>query len=350
MDGDAFQHTVAAIDASALRFAPPNGTLPQLLPRRLGLAALAAPAVQALHRKSSFDLLHAWGPDAAAAARAALPETPLAVTIFNPGIDDRAVRILRTIASDARFGVACTAERVARRLVERGLPHELCAILRPGVDFALLGRQQRPAMRQQLDIPPDCRVVLTPEARDESHGHQAVVWSAMMRRYLDEPIHVIVPGESCHQRDLAALVKSSEAPGVALFTGCQFPYETLLCAADYLVLAGDGECSTTAIAWAMAASVPVIAPATYAVTELLANDLNAILFKPHSRWSRTGAHICALYDRTETLPRIKEAARGQAYEVFSLRRMVRQYQQLYDNLLAGQAPSHEIRDPALTSP
>lgn len=46
--------------------------------------------------------------------------------------------------------------------------------------------------------------------------------------------------------------------------------------------------------------------------------------------------------------RLRQAAHGQAYEVFGLRRSVEQYLQLYRNLLSGAAPDEGISDSAMT--
>jgi hypothetical protein len=125
------------------------------------------------------------------------------------------------------------------------------------------------------------------------------------------------------------------------------PFEDLCVAADALVLADVGDCSATAVAWAMAAGTPIIAPATYATTELLAHTLNAMLYKPGLTWRRTAVDICRLMLRLDETGKRTEVARGQAYEVFSLQRMVQQMRQVYVNLQAGSPPSREIRDPAI---
>ena len=102
------------------------------------------------------------------------------------------------------------------------------------------------------------------------------------------------------------------------------------------------------MAWAMAADTLVIGTATYAVAELIANRVNGLLFK-QTPGRRMVPDIAPLLrgDRSSHV-KLKEAARGQAYEVFGLRRCVEQTMQLYENLLAGENAEHNINDPAMT--
>ena len=121
--------------------------------------------------------------------------------------------------------------------------------------------------------------------------------------------------------------------------------ERLICVADTMVVAARGDVSTTAIAWAMAAGVAVIGGATYSVAELIANKVNGLLFKQTPGKPMTVAIARLLKDR-ETQRRLTEAARGQAYEVFGLRRCAEQHMQLYVNMLSGSAPAQGIADSA----
>ena len=325
-----------------------NGTPMPLLNRRLGLPALAGSTVRAYARRESIDLIHAWGIDAAAAARTAFPQgKPIAVTVFDPGVTERQVRILKTVGTPRQFAVVCAAGRVERRLVERGVPRDQCVILRPAVDFTVATAVAKKPAREELGLPQRGTVMVAPELPAEIEGQCAAIWSMFMRWYLEEEARLIVPGVSPDLPRLKMLAQASESPWIVTFTENKHPFEQLCALADYLVLGTTGETSTTAIAWAMACATTVIAPATHATTELLTNDGNAVLFKAPSSWRRRGAKICALYDEDDKLPQIKEVARGQAYELFSLRRAINQHRQLYENLLKGTAPATDITDPAI---
>ena len=122
-------------------------------------------------------------------------------------------------------------------------------------------------------------------------------------------------------------------------------YEELISVADSLVITPYEDASTTPIAWAMAASVPVIGTAVYAVAELIGHKHNGYLVLPE-RTQVMSTRIAAALNHAEGMTKEREVARGQAYEVFSVRRFADQHIQLYENLAAGRAPGHEIADTA----
>ena len=338
---------VATIDRVAQRHLRFEDAPVTLLRRRLKLPALAGAAVHAFAERESIDVIHAWGVDAAAAARAAWPSgNPVAVTVFDPGVTKREARILRTIGTTGRLAIVCAAQRVRRRLVECGIPFKQCVVLRPAVDFSCPRTVDGIALRAELGLPPQGTIVLVPELSREHEDHYAAIWSVLMRGYLEKNVRLIVPGVSRRLPKLRRLARSSENPQAILFTEDRYAFEQLCALADYLVLGSTGEVSLTAIAWAMACETSIIAPATHATTELLEDNRNALLFNAPSSWRRRATRICALYSEGEQLTRIKETARGQAYNLFSLRRATDQHRRLYENLVNGAAPEEGITDPA----
>ena len=82
------------------------------------------------------------------------------------------------------------------------------------------------------------------------------------------------------------------------------------------------------------------------MAELVTNQGKVVRFtaRPGSRGAPTIARL--LVDR-EAHAKPTEAARGQAYEVFSVRRYVDLHARLYENMLAGRPPGTEIVDAAL---
>jgi glycosyltransferase involved in cell wall biosynthesis len=340
---------LASIDPShSAALVPQADVVP--LPRRLALPALAAPAIRLLNQSERFDIIHAWGAPAAAAARAALPESsPLVISIFDPGPSSTDMRILLTVQASGRCIFACAAERVRRRMVEQGVAFDSCAVIRPGVDFKTIREVKNADLRAQLGIDRECFVAIAPEPPTDRGGHRSAIWAVAMHAHLNNEIRLLIPGDSNAIADLRRLALSGENPDSFVFTKAQYRFEELLAAADVLIYGGVADVSTTAIAWAMAAGVTVVSPATYCVAELLSNDLNGILFKAEELWTRRGRQICVRLAKAREAAKLREVARGQAYAVFSVRRSVDQHRQLYDNILAAAAPSHNISDPATVS-
>jgi len=355
LDQNRYSQSVASIDAGTEAPAAGNGNgRVAIVPRRLGLAALAAPALSAYCKQHKIRVIHAWGVDAAAAAVATVTElTDLdcraAVTVFDPGLEPRGVRILRSITDSTDVAVVCSAQRVHRRLVEQGIPVDRCAMIRPAVDFARIAAARRANHRARLSAGDDATVIMgwgVDQEGGDAGGLLPAAWSAMMRWYVADRIRIVLAGPDRQQHHAQRLMESSECPEVACAVDSLIEPIDLLTAVDALVFASREDASTTILAWAMAASVPIIASATYATTELLSHDVNAVLYKPDAVWTRRAVNICQLYDRLGSTAKTTEVARGHAYEILGLRRMASQYEHFYRNLLEGRPPGDQITDPA----
>ena len=121
------------------------------------------------------------------------------------------------------------------------------------------------------------------------------------------------------------------------------PFEELVSVCDALVVAPRGDISTTSISWAMAAETAVIGSAVQAVTELIASKVNGLLFK-QVQGKSMATSIARLLEDRESQAKAKEVARGQAYELFSVRRCIEQHARLYENVLSAAAPGEGIVD------
>lgn len=298
-------------------------------------------------RDRAIDVVCTWGPVALLTAATLRSRKPLLTVVFDPGIADAHVRKIRTVGDDPGVAVICAAQRVRRRLVERGVPLETCVVVRPAVDFALIRDTDRAGIRAELGVPAGARLLVMPPPIAGSDGHCAALWGALMRAYLEESIRLVVPGDGGEITRLRRLAEVSEHAGCVIYPPDRILFERLCIAADDLVIGDVGEIPMTAAAWAMAAGTLITAPATYATTEMLANDLNARLFKAPENWRRRAAQLAARLDPVSQAAKIREVARGQAYEVFSRHRYIRQFEQVIENLLGRQSPAAGITDPAL---
>jgi len=367
LSGEKFAQHLVAIDAPA-KTAQRNV---QIIPRIAGLNFFAAPLRRRTFDRQEANLIHAWGPSAAACAASA-SQLPLVVELFDPQIAVDSAKLLRSISRPAGFAIVCGTQWVRRRLIENGVAPDVCVVIRPGVDFALLQKVRKSGLRAQLGIAPDDFVIVLPEPQRTGENHRAAFWAASLLNHLDGGYKLIVPGHSRAAERIArfaaalptrptlitpdipplpsgrrsAVAEESRREGNNVDSrNDPVPFEHLVAIADALVVPDTDEDATTAIAWSMAAGAAVIAAASYSVTELIVSKVNGLLYKQPSGKSPALRIIPLLRDR-ETRRKVREAARGQAYEVFSLRRYVEQHAQVYENLLSGAPASHGITDPA----
>jgi glycosyltransferase involved in cell wall biosynthesis len=271
---------------------------------------------------------------------------PLVLQLFDPRIAAREVKLLRTVARPEKFAVACSSGTVRRRLIEGGLAPELAVVIRPGVDLALINKCRRGRLREELGLTWDDRVIIVPDPVTRDGGQFEGYWAAALRSYLSGGLRVIVPGASREQRRISRLAGALPVSVGLVTPGAEYRFEQLLAVSDVLLVTPRGDVSTTAISWAMGAGVAVIATAVHSVAELIANRLNGLLFKQMPGRSMA-AFIASLLEDRSAQDRAREVARGQAYEVFGMRRCIEQYMRLYENVLSGIPPATGIVDSAI---
>ncbi len=342
---DLYTSSLAAIDPAAGRTLRRLNHSIDLLPRFLGIDTLAAPAVVRFAGRRRVDLIHAWGVHAAVAARA-LPRTPLVVGLFDPLVAMREVKRIRAIARPEKFAVLCSCEIVRRRLIEGGLAAEFAVVIRPGVDFSLINRCRRGSLRERIGLTRDEYVAIVPEPVTRAGGQWEACYAATLRNHLSGGVRIVLPGRSREQRRIARFINMLPLTPSLLTPGDQYPFEHLLAVADVVLVTPRGDMSTTSIAWAMASGAAVIATAVHSTAEILANKVNGLLFKQVPGKSMAASILKVLANRGSQ-EKVKEAARGQAYEVFGLRRHVEQTMRLYQNVVSGAAPGEGIVDSAL---
>ena len=341
--------TVASLDRRVHSSRWFEGVPVAALPCDFGTGLLSAPALSRLIRANRIDVVHAWGPEAAKAAAAGADRgrtCRLVISQFDPNLPARQAKLLRTLGQESGLAFSCASETVRRRLVERGIAPDRCAVIRPGVDFAAINAAKRDrSLPLRLGLSTSDRVLVVGPPVQRGDGRDRAVWAGHLTRYIGEPYRTIVYGHTrqCHRlRRLSGRMPPRDA---IVWAGAGYRYEALIAIADALVITPDHDVSTTAVCWAMAASTAVIGSAVYAVAELVAHRQSGLLIKP-GPGPAMAVKIAECVRQIDSLTKEKEFARGSAYEAFGVRRFADQHARLYENLLGGAEAGHGIQDSA----
>ena len=340
-------HLAAAIDGGGAAIARTMTGRVERFHRLGGFTPTVAPSVQGFLGRAAVDCVYAWGLQAALAARAA-SNRPLVIPWYDPEISARDIKLLRSLSRPRGFAIACAAESVRRTLVRSGVPADTWVVIRPAVDFALIRRCQDGELRRRLRIDPDEFVVTMPEPKGLKDRAVETYWAVVLLNSFGENARLLVPGRSRTLKRICRLDRSGLETRVAVTPPSDIPFEQLVAGSDALVVIPEATTSTTAIAWAMASGSAVIASAVYAVAELIANKVNGLLFNPRSATPLAVAVGRLLMDR-ESQSKVREVARGHAYEVFSLRRYIDQHDRVRHNLATGCEPREGIVDSAVVA-
>lgn len=292
------------------------------------------------------DVVHAWDPLAAMCAAQARPDLSIALSVDHPADADRVAKWRRSNDAMYRVALICPAEIVRRRLVEQGAPIERTVVIRPGVDFSFINAVDAAKVRADLGIEDAGPIIAAPGPPVVGDGQLEVVWAVALLQQVWPNIRVLMPGVGAEAQRLRRFVESFQLPQILVCTDDRYAFWELLKASDACLCGAQRDASSTPLAWAMAASVPIVGPAIHAVAELIADRQNGLLCKrglPRMLASR----MMELLDDRDLGRAVAEHARGQAFEVFGRRRFVDQHRQVYDNLLKDRLPSDNIKDAAL---
>jgi glycosyltransferase involved in cell wall biosynthesis len=230
--------------------------------------------------------------------------------------------------------------------VENGIPPDATTVIRPGVDFGAIRRARETVTRESMGLPATGRVLLTPSPPSREGGQFEAVWSAAILHLIWPDASMIVPGTSREGERIRRLGESIYCPQMFQIVGERYTRAELLAVADALIVAAKEDIPTGWIAWAMAAGVPVIGVANYAVTELIADRHNGFLCKtaePHALATR----IRLALEDPEMVRQCVTTARSQAYDVFRLQGCVSEYVKVIDNVSGGRPVFDAIKDSAL---
>ncbi|MBN1488299.1 MAG: glycosyltransferase family 4 protein [Phycisphaerae bacterium] len=299
-----------------------------------------------------LSLVHAWSAVAAGCAQLAAGETcPVLATVCEPPMPRRWGR---WVAAAERFRslrpptMVFPSQQFRRRALAAGIAMESCGVIQPAVDFAAINEARRSTTRASLGIRTDGPILLTVMPPTGSGGQYYAVWAAAVLQQLWPDIRVVAPGLSAEARRLVRFAMSFQMPELVIATGRRVAFERLLAVADVLVVPALDDAPVGGLAWAMAASVPIVGSAIPAVAEYLADGHNALLCKPGDPMLLAQRIRTALRDR-EMVASLCETARGEAFDSFSLTRLAKEYRSVYANLLAGRSAFSGLDDVAIAA-
>ncbi len=237
----------------------------------------------------------------------------------------------RALFTSARLrAVICNSQMVRAEIVRHfATPAEKLVLIRNAVDAAHfhpgLRREMRPAVRQQLGVPPEAKVLLHVGSGFERKGVAA---------FLDTVARVPSAWAIVVGRDKRASAYARRAGRLGIadrvrFTGSVSDVRPYYAAADVFVLASLYDPQPNAALEAMACGLPIVTSPKCGVAELLAEG--------RSGFVRDALDVAGMAEAIAPLDedsarRMGEAARAVA-EPFTPEAMAREYLSLYERLL-----------------
>ena len=222
----------------------------------LGSARLAGVQVRKL--ADDAELLHAWSPAAASAARwAARGRSVLLSLPHLRGVHQADVAISGVFDHLWMLTVPTSAQR--RVLISLGLDPKRVFVLPPAAapDGDAPGR--RNSVRGELGLNEAQFLLAAGGEMVHANGHKEACWAHAMTRILTDRIRLVFPGSGPARRAIEAFARSTGYEREIFFTAESLSPQDVLTAADAAVFLQRHDCGVGAIAAAMARGLPILA-------------------------------------------------------------------------------------------
>jgi len=242
--------------------------------------------------------------------------------------------------------VACVSEAARADLVARvGVAPGRARVIPNGVAPARFeGPFDRDATRRSLGVGDDAFVVISLGRLRREKGHDTALRAMVDIARAEPKARLVVVGDGPERARLERLSSRLGLGGRAVFAGQREDVGAVLAAADCMVAPSRYEGFGLAAAEAMAAGLPVVASDVDALPELIEDGVSGILVGPGDPDALARSVIAILRDG-DLARALGAAARERVRERFTLDKMLRSYEALYEDVLAKDAPARKGGQP-----
>ena len=286
-------------------------------------------AVLRLRRQRS-DITCAWGTVAlTAAVLAGHPRV-----LFSPEVfaGRRALRWIRSLMDRSNVTFISPTFTQQRLAIAHGIDPDRCPVVQPGVDFGRIRPRRDPQLRAALGFNESDFVLVAPGESIRQSSHDHAIWTCGILHVLNPCYKLLIWGrgprakammelaERFHQPDLIIVGETEDTPPRR--------FEDILPAADVCLVTASGAAPTLPIATVMAAGVPIVSTVTYMLAELL-EDRHTALMVPRRSPRELVQRVLDLRADPALQARLVDTARAEAYEHFSMTRMLDEYRRIF---------------------
>ncbi len=293
-----------------------------------------------LRTRPGIAIIHTWSPAALTLATLVAPDLPRVLTLTRPP-EGRVVRWLRMLLEErwgSRTVVLATSATVRRRLVEGGCPDSSVHVLRPAIHMGRVDPHARAALRERWDAREDDRIVALlsdpPEAADAREAILSVGLADESRSTAGKRLRLLLhPRQTGMLRARRSLRALEAGHRIIVDPQVRFPW-TVLPGCD-MALAPGPAAKGLSLPWAMASNVPIVAEATYAISEIL-EDRHSALLAPPDRRDHLVRQMLRMLGDDRLRWQLRDTARHEAYSFFSRQQYSRHLTAVYQQMVSGE--------------
>ena len=311
------------------------------LPFRLA-AFLSKQRVDVVHTHNPHALI--YGAPAASLVRAVAVHTKHG---RNPDAARR-LWLRRTVSKLVDAYVAVTPTLAALAIEKRECEPARVCVIPNGIDAERFRprAEARRRIRAELEIPDEAWVVGT-VGRLSPEKNQALLVDAMTP-LLDPRRRLVLVGDGPEREPLSLRIAATWRTELVSMTGARSDVENLIAAFDAFALTSRSEGLPLVLLEAMASGIPVVSTAVGGVPDLIEHGVTGFLVAAGDRVALTD-RLEWLANRPPLAQKVAEVARQRVLERYTMQRMAREYEALYERLLGAQSRARRDAQPGIAA-
>ena len=194
----------------------------------------------------------------------------------------------------------------------------------------------RQAVRRELGVPDDARLVLSVGRLAPQKRVDVLIWATQLLRQLTPNVFHVIVGAGEQRGKLEGLARHFTCDGVTRFLGHRQDVDRLIGASDLFWIASDFEGQSNSLMEAMARGLPVIASDIPANRELIEDGKTGLLVRPGDSvaFAQYADRLLADRDWSEQLG---QAARERMETHHSVEAMIARYARLYESIASEES-------------
>ncbi|MGN6506644.1 MAG: hypothetical protein ACTHM6_13880, partial [Tepidisphaeraceae bacterium] len=292
------------------------------------------------------EIVHAFG--ARALATAVLARAVAIVYTPTHWPNRAAIAWLRAAMAYRSIDIACENDTLRRALVTRGVSADRCHLVRPGVSLGGMSATRNEALRARLGLSPDDHAILAPLPVGMGGDPHLAVWSISLLNVLDPRYKLIVPGAGNDRGVFGRIRERLLERGLLVIASeraADVESRTLYSAADAVLLTPTAHARSADIVTVMASMRPIISTVTSQICEFIEDRHTALLARQATPRMVARRILDGFADPT-LLRSVADRARVEAYEHFTISKMLANLDDVYAKAYSNTAPIRSNPMPA----
>ncbi len=260
-----------------------------------------------------------------------LTKTSLITTIHNINIGGGFREFLmRTTRNFSDYNIA-VSEVVAKKAIDKKMAgSNKLSVIYNGINLRDFHIKEKQETREKLNLPKDKAIFVSVGSLIGQKGYEYLIGA--VKKIKREALFFIL-GEGAERKVLENQIKKNNLEDKVFLTGNVSNVNDYLQAADFFIIPSLWEGLSIALLEAAAAGKIIIATNVGGNSEVITNGENGFLIEPKNSQALAEKIEYVLNLPEEEKKRIKDNARKTVEEKFSIEKMVKEYEDLYKDLL-----------------